>query len=83
LAQVQAQSIHADIAKKAAELQLKKEESLRADDRERDKLDADIALRAAEIQARYGAQVNIAQIRALVEREREQSRQIPQQPPMM
>jgi len=94
LAQVQAQSIHADIAKKAAELQLKKEESLRADDRERDKLDADISLRAAEIQARYGAQVNVAQIRALVEREREQSRQqtamqqavapqMPQQLPMM
>ena len=75
LAQVQAQSIQADIAKKAAELQLKKEESLRADDRERDKLDADISLRAAEIQAKYGAQVNVAQIRALVEREREQSRQ--------
>jgi len=99
LAKVQAQSIHADITKKAAELQLKKEEALRADDRERDKLDADIYLRAAEIQAKYGAQVNVAQIRAMVERDREQTRQqtamqqavlqqaaaqqMPQQPPMM
>jgi hypothetical protein len=56
-------------------LQLEREKMMRADDRERDKLDADISLKAAELQARYGAQVNIAQIRAAVERDREHIRQ--------
>jgi len=71
LAQVQAQSIQADIQKKAAELQLQREEMLRKDDRERDKLDADTMLKAAEIEAKYGAQVNTANIQALMQRDRE------------
>ncbi len=70
LAQVQVEQIKADIAMKQAELQLKREQMLRADDRERDRLDADIQLRAAEIQAKYGAQVNMAEIRAQVDRDR-------------
>jgi len=36
LAQVQAQSIQADIQKKAAELELDREKMIRSDDRERD-----------------------------------------------
>lgn len=75
LAQVQAQSIQADIQKKAAELQLRREEMLLSDDRERDKLDADTMLRAAEIEAKYGTQVNTAQIEALIQRDREAMRQ--------
>lgn len=68
LVQVQAQV-------EQGKLQLEREKMMRADDRERDKLDADISLKAAELQARYGAQVNIAQIRAAVERDREHIRQ--------
>lgn len=75
LAQVQVQAIQADIQKKAAELELQREEMLRKDDRERDKLDADVMLKAAEIEAKYGAQVNTAQIEALVQRDREATRQ--------
>ena len=75
LAQVQVQAIQADIQKKAAELELQREEMLRKDDRERDKLDADVMLKAAEIEAKYGAQVNTAQIEAMVQRDREVSRQ--------
>jgi hypothetical protein len=56
-------------------LALEREKMMRADDRERDKLDADIALKAAELQAKYGAQVNIAQIRAAVDRDREAMKQ--------
>jgi hypothetical protein len=56
-------------------LALEREKMIRADDRERDKLDADIAIRAAEMQARYGAQVNVAAIRAAVDRDREAMRQ--------
>lgn len=71
LAQVQAQSIQADIQKKAAELELKRQEMMLVDDRERDKLDADVLLKAAEIEAKYGTQVNTTQIEAMMQRDRE------------
>jgi hypothetical protein len=48
----------------------------REDDRRRDKDEADIALKAAEIAARYGAQVDVAGIRANSERDRELVRQL-------
>jgi len=75
LAQVQVQAIQADIQKKAAELELQREEMMRKDDRERDKLDAEVMLKAAEIEAKYGAQVNTAQIDAMIQRDREATRQ--------
>lgn len=75
LAQVQVQAIQADIQKKAAELELQREEMLRKDDRERDKIDADVMIKAAEIQAKYGAQVNVAQIEGMINRDREAQRQ--------
>lgn len=75
LAQVQMESIRADIQKKAAELELQREEMLRRDDRERDKLDADLMIKAAEIEAKYGTQVNTANIEALMQRDREFLRQ--------
>jgi hypothetical protein len=56
-------------------LALEREKMMRSDDRERDKLEADIALKAAEINARYGAQVDMAQLRAQVDRDREAMRQ--------
>lgn len=71
LAQVQAQSIQADIQKKAAELELQREDMLLKDDRERDKLDAEVMLKSAEIEAKYGSQVNTANIQALMQRDRE------------
>ena len=75
LAQVQAQSIQADIQKKAAELELQREEMLLKDDRERDKLDAEVMLKSAEIEAKYGSQVNTANIQALMQRDREYLKQ--------
>jgi len=75
LAQVQAQSIQADIQKKAAELELQREEMLLKDDRERDKLDAEVMLKSAEIEAKYGTAVNTANIEALMQRDRELLRQ--------
>ena len=79
LAQVQMESIRADIEKKAADLQLQREKMLRDDDRQRDKLDADIALRAAEIKAKHGAQIDTALIRADLERDREAERILAQE----
>lgn len=71
LAQVQAQSIQADIQKKAAELELEREEMLRKDDRERDKIDADVMLKAAELEAKYNTQIDTASIQAMMQRDRE------------
>lgn len=56
-------------------LQLAIEKMKREDDLERDKLDADIALRAQELEMKYGSAVNLAQIRAQVDRDREAVKQ--------
>ena len=75
LAQAQMAAIQADIQKKAAELELKREEMVRKDDLQRDQFEADLLVKIAEIQARYGAQVDVASIRASMERDREMMRQ--------
>ncbi len=70
LAQVEAAKTQKDmqIAEMKAQLEIEKQRN--ADDLERDKLDADIWLRATEIQAKYGTQMQIEQIYAMIERER-------------
>ena len=79
LIQVQMAEIQANIQKKQAELELEREKMIREDDRLRDKNEADIALKAAEIAARYDAQVNTSAIKANSERDRELVRQLAQQ----
>lgn len=90
LAQVQAQSIQADIQKKAAELQLDREKMIMSDDRERDRIEQDGILRRYELELKYGVQIQSAEIDAAMNRDRELIRQqaamsqTPQQPqPMM
>jgi hypothetical protein len=70
LAQAQSEQIRADIAKASAELALEREKLRRADDRERDRTEADLLLRAAELEAKYGRPVDLAPMRALMERAR-------------
>jgi len=70
LAQVEQQKIQADIQNTQAELELKRQQTLLADDRERDKQEADLMLRAYEVQLKYGAQLDMAEIKAMVERPR-------------
>jgi hypothetical protein len=90
LAQVQAQSIQADIQKKAAELQLDREKMILMDDRERDRIEQDGILRRYELELKYGVQIQSAEINAAMDKDRELIRQqaamsqVPQQPqPMM
>jgi hypothetical protein len=92
LAQVQAQSIQADIQKKAAELQLDREKMIMSDDRERDRIEQDGILRRYELELKYGVQIQSAEINAAMNKDRELIRQqaamsqtqVPQQPqPMM
>jgi len=70
LIQVQTEDIQADILKKQAELELKREDMIMRDDRERDKTEMEGELRAAEINARYNASVNTEEIRAIAARDR-------------
>tara|TARA_B100000212_G_scaffold162885_1_gene122529 strand:- start:3376 stop:4839 length:1464 start_codon:yes stop_codon:yes gene_type:complete len=61
---VQIQQIQADIQKKAAELNLEREKMMMDDDRKRDELDADLFVKAEEMKAKYGTQLNVEKIRS-------------------
>jgi hypothetical protein len=66
LAQVETQKIQADIQNKAAALELDRQKMLLADDRERDKTEAQLMLQAYETQLKYGVQVDMQQINAMM-----------------
>ena len=46
------------------------------DDTNRDEAEANMKIKIAELQAKYGAQVNVAEINAIMERDREAIRQV-------
>jgi len=75
LAQVQAQSIQADIQKKAAELELKREQMVRDDDYRRDQLAQDLMLKKYELELKYGTQISTAEIDARQAMDREAMQQ--------
>jgi hypothetical protein len=75
LAQVQAQSIQADIQKKAAELELKREQMIRDDDYRRDQLAQDLMLKKYELELKYGTQISTAEIAAMQNLDREAMKQ--------
>jgi len=64
LINVQIQQIQADIQKKAAELELERQKMVMNDDRQRDELDAELYVKAQELQAKYGTQLNVEKIRS-------------------
>lgn len=70
LAQVEAEKTRADILIAAAKQELETKKAQADADLKRDQLIADVMLRAAEIQAKYGAQVDVASINAEVNRQR-------------
>jgi hypothetical protein len=70
LAQVEAQKAQIDMQIAREKMQLEWLKAQQSDDRERDRTEADIALRAAEMQARYGAQIDMAAIKASIDRDR-------------
>lgn len=59
-----------DSQNRQLELALRREEMHLVDERERDKAEADITLRAAELQAKYGVQVSLEEQKLALERER-------------
>jgi hypothetical protein len=62
LAQVQAESIKADIQKKAADLELQRQKMIRDDDFRRDQMNQDRLLRQYELELKYNTQISTAQI---------------------
>ena len=70
LAQVEAEKTRADILIAAAKQELETKKAQADADLKRDQLIADVMLRAAEIQAKYGSQVDVATINAEVNRQR-------------
>jgi hypothetical protein len=75
LAKVQAESIQADIQKKAAELELKRQQMLLDDDLARDKMAQDLYLKKYEIELKYKSQISTAEIDAAQNIDREAIRQ--------
>jgi hypothetical protein len=75
LAQVQAESIKADIQKKAAELELKRQQMIMDDDLNRDKMAQDLYLKKYEIELKYKSQISTAEIDAAQNIDREAIRQ--------
>jgi hypothetical protein len=75
LAQVQAESIKADIQKKAAELELKRQQMMMDDDLERDRMAQDLYLKKYEIELKYKSQISTAEIDAAQNIDREAIRQ--------
>ena len=75
LAQVQAESIKADIQKKAAELELKRQQMMMDDDLARDKMAQDLYLKKYEIELKFNSQISTAEIDAAQSIDREAMRQ--------
>jgi hypothetical protein len=75
LAQVQAESIKADIQKKAAELELKRQQMMMDDDLKRDQMAQDLYLKKYEIELKYNSQISTAEIDAAQNIDREAIRQ--------
>jgi hypothetical protein len=76
LAQVEAEKIKADILIASQKQELETRKAQADADYDRDKLFADVMLRSAEIQARYGAQVDVAAIKGEVDRQRAEMQQM-------
>ena len=70
LIQVQMADIQSEIERKMADLELQYQKMQLENDRLRDKQETELMLGVAEIEAKYGTQLDVANIRALAERDR-------------
>jgi len=61
---VQIQQIQAEMQMKAADLQMQREKAKMEDDRKRDEMDAELFVKAEEMMAKYGTQLDVEKIRA-------------------
>ena len=64
-----------EIAKNKADNAVARMKLFMEDDRRRDEAETEAMLKAAEIQAKYGTQVNVQELRNILERDKEELRQ--------
>tara|TARA_Y100001978_G_C23662249_1_gene419311 strand:+ start:1 stop:1101 length:1101 start_codon:yes stop_codon:yes gene_type:complete len=76
LAQAEIQKSRVQAQKAVLDAETSRMKIIMDDDRQRDEAEADIRIKAAELAAKYGTQVDIAEINALMERDRETIRQV-------
>jgi hypothetical protein len=74
VAQSEAEKNAAQTEKIRADIALEREKQQAADDLARDQLDADIALKAMEMQLKYGTQLQVENIYAMIQRNRDQQK---------
>ena len=67
--------IQQQIDESTQRLMLDREKMYLEDDRKRDELDAKLSMDAIEMQAKYGTQIDVAELKAAVEREKLQIRE--------
>lgn len=70
MAQAEIAKTQAETQARLADIQLQREKMFMEDERKRDELDAKISMDALELQAKYGTQIDVAQLKAEVEREK-------------
>ncbi len=75
LAQAEAQKAQVSAQKAMIDAETDRMKIIMDDDRQRDIEEAQLRVKALELQAKYGAQINIAEINAIMERDREGIRQ--------
>jgi len=75
LAQAEAQKAQVQAQKAIIDAETDRMKIIMDDDRQRDIEEANLRVKMAELQAKFGAQVNIAEINAIMERDREMIRQ--------
>ena len=75
LAQAEMQKAQVSAQKSIIDAETDRMKIIMDDDRTRDIEEAQIRLKSAELQAKYGTQVNIAEINAIMERDREMIRE--------
>ena len=75
LAQAEAQKAQVSAQKAMIDAETDRMKIIMDDDRQRDIEEAQLRVKALELQAKYGAQINIAEINAIMERDRENIRQ--------
>jgi len=76
LAQAELQKAQVQAQKAMIDAETDRMKILMEDDRQRDEAEADMMIKSAELQAKFGAQINQAEIKALMERDREVIRQV-------
>jgi len=76
LAQAEIQKAQVQAQKAVIDAETDRMKIIMEDDRRRDEAEAEIRLKSAELAGKYGTQIDIAEINALMERDRENIRQI-------